>query len=148
MAAFASRQTGGSWRAFFRGTMKNFTVLRVLVVEDERLIRWSIAETLIHAGHQVIEADCAAAAVSALTNGTATVDAVLLDYRLPDSNDMTLLSNIRRLSPASAVVMMTAFGTPDMTKDALALGVYKVIDKPFDMDDLTPLLMTAHAAGR
>ena len=128
--------------------MKNSPVLRVLVIEDELLIRWSIAETLMNAGHDVIEADSAAAAVRVLMNPSAPVDAVLLDYRLPDSNDLTLLSSVRRLSPASAVVMMTAFGTPEVTKGALALGAYKVMNKPFDLYGLAPLLMKACAAVR
>jgi DNA-binding NtrC family response regulator len=129
--------------------MKNSPFLRVLVVEDELLIRWSIAETLRHAGHEVIEAESAAAAVLALTDPVeGVVDAVLLDYRLPDSNDLTLLANIRRLSPASAVIMMTAFGTPEVTQDALALGVYQVMNKPFDLHDLAPLVVKAHAAAK
>jgi two-component system response regulator AtoC len=131
---------------FFRSVMKNSPFLRVLVVEDELLIRWSVAETLKNAGHEVIEAESAAAAVLALTDPAERVDAVLLDYRLPDSNDLTLLANIRRLSPTSAVIMMTAFGTPEVTKHALALGAYQVMNKPFDLHDLAPLLMKAHAA--
>jgi DNA-binding NtrC family response regulator len=132
----------------FRNMMKNSPVLRVLVIEDELLIRWSIAETLMNAGHDVIEADSAAAAVRVLMNPSAPVDAVLLDYRLPDSNDLTLLSTIRRLSPASAVVIMTAFGTPEVTTGALALGAYQVMNKPFDLYGLAPLLMKACAAVR
>ena len=117
--------------------------LRVLIVEDERLIRWSIAETLQHAGDSVIEAEDGAAAVRALTNPDAPVDAVVLDYRLPDSNDLALLAHIRRLSPRSAVILMTAFGTPEITKAALDLGVYQVLNKPFDMHDLQSLLLQA-----
>jgi DNA-binding NtrC family response regulator len=117
--------------------------LRVLIVEDERLIRWSIAETLQHAGHVVIEAGDGAAAVSSLTNLDEPVDAVVLDYRLPDSNDLTLLAHIRRMSPHSAVILMTAFGTPEITKAALDLGVYRVLSKPFDMHDLESLLLQA-----
>ena len=128
---------------FFRNMAKNSPSFRVLVVEDELLIRWSIVETLTSAGYEVIEADSAAAAVRALSSPSEPLDAVLLDYRLPDSNDLTLLSNIRRLSPGSAVVMMTAFGTPEVTKGALALGVYKVLSKPFDLHDLAPLLLEA-----
>lgn len=122
--------------------------LRVLVIEDELLIRWSIVETLTGAGYEVLEADSAAEAVRLLTEPTLPIDAVLLDYRLPDSNDLNLLTNIRRLSPTSAVVMMTAFGTPEVTKGALALGVYKVLSKPFDLHDLPPLLVEAHTAAR
>ena len=121
----------------------NFRALRVLVVEDELLIRWSIAETLSSAGHSVIEAEDGAAAVRALTNATDAVDAVVLDYRLPDSNDLMLLTTIRRLSPRSAVILMTAFGTPEVAKAALELGAYRVVPKPFEMHDLEPLLLAA-----
>jgi DNA-binding NtrC family response regulator len=123
--------------------VENSRGLRVLVVEDELLIRWSIAETLAHAGHTVIEAEDGATAVRALSNDAGRIDAVVLDYRLADSNDLTLLASIRRLSPESAVVMMTAFGTPEMTKGALDLGAYHVLHKPFEMHDLEPLLRQA-----
>jgi two-component system response regulator PilR (NtrC family) len=126
---------------------ENLRGLRVLVVEDELLIRWSITETLAHAGHTVIEAADGATAVMALKNETERIDAVVLDYRLPDSNDLTLLSTVRRLSPESAVVLMTAFGTPDMVKGALDLGVYHVLHKPFEMHDLESLLQEACGRG-
>jgi len=122
--------------------------LRVLVVEDEPLIRWSIAETLARMGHTVIEADDAASAVRTLGEMPDPADVVLLDYRLPDSNDLSLLATIRRLAPHSAVVMMTAYGTPDVTRGALELGAYGVVDKPFDMHDLEPMLLDAYAATR
>ena len=107
--------------------------LRVLIVEDELLIRYAIAETLGLAGHTVIEADNGAAAVRALTNTTDPIDVVMLDYRLPDSNDLTLLAAIRRLSPQSGVILMTAHGTPEVTKGALDLGAYEVMHKPFEL---------------
>jgi DNA-binding NtrC family response regulator len=117
--------------------------LRVLIVEDERLIRWSIAETLEHAGHAVIEAEDGAAAVRSLTNLDEPVDAVVLDYRLPDSNDLALLAHIRRLPPRSAVILMTAFGTPEITKEAIEIGVCQVMNKPFEMHDLHSALLRA-----
>jgi DNA-binding NtrC family response regulator len=127
---------------------ENFRTLRVLVVEDELLIRWSIAETLTDAGHTVIEAENGAGAILALKNGVDAVDAVVLDYRLPDSNDLTLLATVRRLSPGSAVVLMTAFGTPEVTKGALDLGVYQVLHKPFEMYALQSLLQEACSSPR
>ena len=127
---------------------ENFRALRVLVVDDEMLIRWSIAETLAHAGHTVIEAKDGATAVRALRYDAERPDAVVLDYRLPDSNDLTLLATIRQLSPESAVVMMTAFGTPEVVKGALDLGAYQVLHKPFDMHDLQSLLEEACSSGR
>jgi DNA-binding NtrC family response regulator len=122
--------------------------LRVLVVEDEPLIRWSIAETLERMGHTVTEADDAESAIRTLADTPGRVDVVLLDYRLPDSNDLKLLARIRQLAPDSAVLMMTAYGTPDVTRDALELGAYGVVDKPFDMQDLEPMLLDAYSATR
>jgi DNA-binding NtrC family response regulator len=126
---------------------ENLRGLRVLIVEDELLIRWSIAETLTHAGHTVIEAPDGATAVMVLKNDADRIDAVVLDYRLPDSSDLTLLATVRRLSPDSAVVLMTAFGTPDVVKGALDLGVYHVLHKPFEMYDLESLLREACGSG-
>jgi len=123
------------------------SALRVLVVEDEFLIRWAVAETLACAGHIVIEAEDGAAAVRALTTPAEPVDAVLLDYRLPDSNDLTLLATIRWIAPNSSVILMTAYGTPEVTEAALDLGVYKVIGKPFEMNSLAPLLDEACASS-
>jgi two-component system response regulator AtoC len=122
--------------------------LRVLVVDDELLIRWSIAQTLGDAGHTVLEAVNGAAALQALTNPTEAVDVVMLDYRLPDSSDLTLLAAIRRLSPGSGVILMTAHGTPEVTKDALDLGAYLVLHKPFELHDLEPLVLKAFAASQ
>jgi two-component system response regulator AtoC len=120
--------------------------LRVLVVEDEALIRWSIAETLAQRGHAVVEAGSAATAVQALHDSPQPIDVVLLDVRLPDSSDLSLLASIRRLRPESAVVMMTAYGSPDVARQALDLGAYRVVDKPFDMHALEHLLLEAHRA--
>lgn len=109
--------------------------LRVLVVDDEPLIRWSIAETLGAGGHQVTEAEDAQSALRAIADDPDR-DLVLLDFRLPDSNDLGLLARIRQLAPDTTVIMMTAFGTPDVTAGALKLGALKVLNKPFNMHDL------------
>jgi DNA-binding NtrC family response regulator len=122
-------------------------VLRVLVVEDEPLIRWSISETLAHGGHTVVEASSASAAVQKMTGAPDSIDVVLLDYRLPDSNDLGLLKAVRRMMPRSAVVMMTAYGTPEITQGALDLGAYRVMSKPFDMHGLESLVQEAHRAS-
>jgi DNA-binding NtrC family response regulator len=113
--------------------------LHVLIVDDESLIRWSLAEVLLDSGHVVDEAADGASAVSLLSKGK-SFDVVLLDYRLPDSNDLHLLETIRRLSPRSAVIMMTAFGTPEMVDGAAKLGAYRVVPKPFDVHDMARLV--------
>ena len=115
--------------------------LRVLVVEDEMLIRWSIGETLAHAGHAVVEAEDGATALERVA--AAPIDAVILDFRLPDSNDLTLLATIRRRLPDVPVILMTAYGTPDVIQGALDLGVFRVLSKPFEMQHLAEVLLEA-----
>lgn len=121
--------------------------LGVLVVDDERLIRWSVSATLRAAGHTVAEADCAASALSAVGGG-ATPDVVLLDFRMPDSADLGLLARIRTLLPKSAVILMTAFGTPDVVEAALGLGAAQVLNKPFDLATLESVVLAADAHAR
>jgi DNA-binding NtrC family response regulator len=118
---------------------------RVLVVDDESLIRWALREALEAKGHIVDEAADAAAALSALTAVGARPDAVVLDYRLPDSSDLGLLAAIRCGAPATPVIMMTAHGTDDMIRGALDLGAYQVVSKPFEVDQMTDLVAAALA---
>ena len=117
----------------------------MLVVDDEPLIRWSLSETLEQSGHAVVEAGDALNAVRSVSAGE-PFDVVLLDYRLPDSNDLELLATIRVLAPTAAVIMMTAFGTPEVLAGALELGAYRVLQKPFEVHDLAALVLEAHAA--
>ena len=71
---------------------------------------------------------------------------MLLDYHLPDSHDLALLSQIRQLAPKTAVIMMTAFGTPEMSDAALRIGAYRVVPKPFEVHDIEALVLEAHAS--
>jgi DNA-binding NtrC family response regulator len=117
--------------------------LRILIVDDEALIRWSLVETLSGCGHVVVEAGDAASAVQAVTAAAVPFDVVLLDFRLPDSNDLALLSRLRRLAPATRIILMTAYGAPEMLEAARDLGAYRVIGKPFEMNEVAPLVTQA-----
>ena len=127
--------------------MRTDRATRVLVVDDEWLIRWSLREALEAKGHIVDEAADAAAALSALAGDRARPDAVVLDYRLPDSNDLSLLSAIRHGAPATRVIMMTAHGTDEMIRGALELGAYRVVSKPFEVDQMADLVADALASA-
>jgi len=113
---------------------------RALVVDDEGLIRWSLRETLIDHGFLVVEAGDGRGAMNALADGTTPPDVVLLDLRLPDSRDLSLLSRIISLVPRSKVILMTSYGTPEVHRDALERGAYTVLHKPFELQDLTALV--------
>jgi two-component system, NtrC family, response regulator AtoC len=116
---------------------------RALVVDDEPLIRWSVAETLRDRGYAVTEAGTAHDALRAVSDDDVPFDVVVLDLLLPDSSDLMLLSRIRALHPDVPIILMTAFGTPEIVEGALHLGAYRVVNKPFEMDDLAELVAQA-----
>lgn len=116
---------------------------RVLVVDDEPLVRWSIGETLRAHGCEIVEAGDAHDALAAVRDPAAAPDAVLLDLKLPDSDDLSLLAAVRRLAPLAPVILMTAFGTPEVLDEAKRLGVFTVLDKPFDLDQLDGVIERA-----
>jgi DNA-binding NtrC family response regulator len=122
--------------------MTNEPGLRVLVVEDEDLLRWVAKEVLTLSGHRVTEAPDGASALRALRTGEA-FDVALLDYRLPDSDGLQLLKEIRRQHPTTAAIMMTAQAEPDLAAEAARLGAYRLIDKPFDIYELETLVREA-----
>jgi len=111
----------------------------ILVVDDEPLIRWSVSESLADLGFDVEQAADAQAALRQVTTAALPFDTVVLDLRLPDMQDLSLLSTLRQLLPGATLVLMTAFGTPEILSDAIALGA-AVIDKPFELSDLTRLV--------
>ena len=122
------------------------TQSRILVVDDELLIRWSLSEALTAAGYAVVEGRDAAEARQALRDQDHKPDLVVLDYRLPDSNDLGLLTTIRNEAPTVPVILMTAYGTAEVVKGALDLGAYRVVSKPFEVQDMASLVTEALAA--
>lgn len=114
--------------------------LRVLVVDDEPLIRWSVRQGLLQRGHRVAEASCGADAVALLRESPDHFDVVILDYRLPDNSDLTLLDEVRRLAPHSAVVMITAYADERVNSEAVGRGARAVLGKPFQIPALVSLV--------
>lgn len=126
--------------------MDYFTMAAVLVVDDEALIRWFVAESLETAGHQVLEAGSAREALAYFADGRGGVSVVVLDLKLPDSSDLGLLRRIQELSPGSRIILMTAHGTPDVLDEALRAGAFAVLPKPFDVTKVQGLVKDALAA--
>lgn len=120
-------------------TMPDPFSLAVLVVDDEPLIRWSVRQGFIERGHRVEEAASAAEAIARVSNGADTFDVVILDLRLPDCDDLSLLDDVRRRSPASHIVMMTAYADDTVRSTAQDHGALAVISKPFQVRALVSL---------
>ncbi len=108
--------------------------IRVLIVEDEALIRWSIRQKLVERGYDVVEAEDGAAAEAALSGES--FDLVLLDLKLPDASGIDILRLLRRLESEAVAILMTAFSTIETAVEAIKLGAFDYIAKPFQIDEL------------
>ncbi|HMF60457.1 MAG TPA: sigma-54 dependent transcriptional regulator [Vicinamibacterales bacterium] len=105
----------------------------ILVVDDEALIRWSLAERLKSEGYDVLEADTGRAALEKLPEG---VDLVLLDYRLPDTDGVTILRKMKEFDQDILVILLTAFASVETAVEAMKLGAYHFANKPFNLDEV------------
>lgn len=105
---------------------------RVLIVDDEKLVCWSLSEVLVAAGFSVETALNGAEALSRFEDFQPEM--VLLDVRLPDVNGVNLLGQFKAIDEELMVVMITAFADADSAVNALKAGADDYIGKPFDVD--------------
>ena len=115
----------------------------VLIVDDEALIRWSVAETLESEGYQVLEAGSAREALERFSEVGDGIGVAVLDLRLPDCADLALLRRIREIAPDCRIILMTAYGTTEILDEARRAGAIGVLAKPFDMTRVAGLVHTA-----
>ena len=106
---------------------------RVLVVDDEDLVRWSVTERLREAGHDVVEAGTAAEAVEQAGRG---IDLALLDYKLPDGDGVGVLKRVHDIDPDVPVIMLTAHKNVETVVEAMRAGAFDYATKPFDLNDV------------
>ncbi|MGD8397083.1 MAG: sigma-54 dependent transcriptional regulator, partial [Candidatus Eiseniibacteriota bacterium] len=114
---------------------------RILIVEDEKLIRWSIRSRLQDDDYRVVEAESGAQAFKILAEEEC--DLVLLDFRLPDTTGLDILERIRKEMPELSVVMMTAYGTVESAVQAMKLGAFDYLTKPVNLDELALIVQKA-----
>ena len=92
-----------------------------------------VAARAFRRGATVVEAPTAASALEQVTGG---IDLVLLDYRLPDGDGLTVLRRIKEVAPDTPVILMTAFSTVENAVEAMKHGAYHYLNKPFNLDDV------------
>jgi DNA-binding NtrC family response regulator len=107
---------------------------KILIVDDERLVRWSIRQKCEEWGYHVIEAEAGGAGLELAQRESP--DLILLDVRMPDLTGLEVLDQLKKNGDASGVIMITADPQLDDVKAALKLGAYDFIGKPLDFDEL------------
>src|SRR6201984_1482655 len=116
-------------------------VEKILVVDDERLVRWSLRQKCEEWGYQVVEAPAGEPGLRLAQQESP--DLVLLDVRMPDINGIQVLEQIKKAPDAPPVIMITADPQLDDVKSALKLGAYDFIGKPLDFEELRVTIKNA-----
>jgi DNA-binding NtrC family response regulator len=114
---------------------------KVLIVDDEKLVRWSLRQKCEEWGYSVLEAENGSAALRIAHNESP--DLVMLDVRLPDSSGIEILEQLKKSGDARAVIMITADPQLEDVKTALKLGAYDFVGKPLDFDELAVAVKNA-----
>ena len=108
----------------------------VWVIDDDQSIRWVLEKTLKQAGMQVNVFESADEALDAMRGNSLAPDAVISDIRMPGSDGLSLLDQMKRSHPDVPVLIMTAFSDLDNTVTAFERGAFEYIPKPFDVDNV------------
>ena len=119
-------------------TEKPLPKLRILVVDDENVVRDSLSSWFEEDGHTVQSAADACEALRLLKEST--WDAALVDIKMPGMDGLELLRRTREAAPSTRVIIMTAFASVDTAVQALKDGAYDYVTKPFDPEQLTHLI--------
>jgi two-component system response regulator AtoC len=111
---------------------------KILVCDDQEMMRDSLASTLARDGHEVTAAVEGTLALQRLA--AARFDLLITDLKMPRMTGIELLAEAKKLRPEMPVVIMTAFATVQTAVEAMKLGAYDYIQKPFDGDEIKLLV--------
>jgi DNA-binding NtrC family response regulator len=114
---------------------------RALVVDDERSSRMNIKDLLGEEDFEVQEAEDGEHALRLIK--TNRYDVVLMDIRMPKMDGITALKQIKKLQPHLPIIIFTAFGTSERTIEAMKVGAFDYITKPFDVEELLAVVRRA-----
>lgn len=114
---------------------------RIIVCEDEKFIRWALAEHLRSAGYIVDEAENGVECLKLVE--TSPPDLILLDLRMPKMDGTATLKKLRGMGNKTPVYVLSGFGTPGSTTEATAIGAQGFIPKPYHLSEISQLLEVA-----
>ena len=107
---------------------------RILVVDDHDSLRKGLVRALNNAGHDVEEAPNGTAAIERLQDSQ--FDVVLTDLRMGGADGMDVLRTTRSIQPSAAVILMTAFGSIHTAVEAMKIGAFDFVQKPFEIEEM------------
>jgi len=113
----------------------------ILIIDDEKTIRWSLAEALAAGGYDTVDADGASAGIARFRE--ASPDLVVLDMKLPDGSGLDVLKTLRAEDPAVPVIMMTAYAELETAVEAMKMGAYDFVAKPYSIEKLRVTIANA-----
>ncbi|MBN1608366.1 MAG: response regulator [Polyangiaceae bacterium] len=115
--------------------------LRILVLDDEPIVGNRLKPALAKSGYEVRVATTGADAVRLIDE--VGFDIVVTDIRMEGVDGMDVLRHVRARSPGTLVIMITGFATVDLAREALTMGAFDFIAKPFKLDDLRRTILRA-----
>jgi DNA-binding NtrC family response regulator len=119
---------------------------KLLIVDDELIVRDSLEKWFREEGYEVTTADSASAALTLLAGNH--WDVVLVDIKMPGTDGITLQRHIRDIEPALITIIMTGYASVETAVQALKNGAYDYVTKPFDPDEISHLIRNAMAHRR
>lgn len=109
----------------------------ILVADDDAAIRQVLVDFLKEEGYEVTEAESGAGVLNAMSTAASPPNLILMDVRMPDKSGLDVLKELKKSTDQDLpVIMMTAFGGSRVAIDAMRLGAYDYITKPFDIEDV------------
>lgn len=108
-------------------------IAKILVIDDEKLIRWTLEDTLRKEGYKVFPAESGEAGLKLVDEERPNL--ILLDLRLPGMDGMQVLERVKEIEPDALVIILTAHGTVESAVEAMKRGAYDYLSKPFDLDE-------------
>jgi two-component system response regulator AtoC len=114
---------------------------KILIIDDEKLIRWALERHLIDQGYRVKTAESAEEGLSLIVEDPP--DLLLLDNCLPDMTGIQLLEKLNASKSGIKIIMISAYDRVETGVKAMNLGVYDYISKPFNLDALTEVIKEA-----
>ena len=118
---------------------------KILVIDDEKLIRWTLEQHLAKEGFDVMTADSAEKGLEIINEEVP--DLILLDNRLPEMTGLELLEQLNVPERGLMVIMITAYGLVETAVKAMKMGAYDYISKPFNLEEITFVIRKALEAG-